>query len=213
VLIQINGTRRNVIPGHALNGCRPRRGTARGSALRQRTRVKIFVSSHRITAYLCTRALSVPCTRRCQLSGGCPISITPPGCNELPTTWHRELTTKSKIMLGIPSAETWFSAIDPRKSRCGAERGSCVARHTRHAISRGRWWRARYGRRKSICSTAIRRAHQREILLTRRSASRKSRMVMSKGIAVPSLPYCRTCSRLTVACPSEPSHGASHFDS
>jgi hypothetical protein len=39
-----------------------------------------------------------------------------------------------------------------------------------------------------ICSTAIRRAHKREILLTRRSASRRSRMVMSKGIAVPSLP-------------------------
>jgi hypothetical protein len=31
--------------------------------------------------------------------------MTPPGCNEMSTTWHRHLIAKSKIMLGIPSAE------------------------------------------------------------------------------------------------------------
>lgn len=41
-------------------------------------------------------------------SGGCPDSMTPPGCNELSATWHRQLNTKSKNKLGIPSAETWL---------------------------------------------------------------------------------------------------------
>ena len=30
-----------------------------------------------------------------------PKSMTPPGCNESSATWHRQLTTKSKAMLGI----------------------------------------------------------------------------------------------------------------
>jgi hypothetical protein len=34
-----------------------------------------------------------------------PNSMIPPGCNELSATWHRRLNTKSKAMLGIPSAE------------------------------------------------------------------------------------------------------------
>ena len=31
--------------------------------------------------------------------------MTPPGCNEVLITWRRHLITKSKTMLGIPSAE------------------------------------------------------------------------------------------------------------
>jgi hypothetical protein len=30
--------------------------------------------------------------------------MAPPGCNELPIPWHRQLITKSKNTLGIPSA-------------------------------------------------------------------------------------------------------------
>lgn len=45
----------------------------------------------------CIRAHAVPRAMCCHLSGACLISITPPSCDELATTWHRQLTCKSKI--------------------------------------------------------------------------------------------------------------------
>ena len=76
----------------------------------------LLIRSARSTRSLCYQA-----------SGGCPISMTPPGSNWVLNAWHRHLIAKSKIMLGFPSAESCYSASGPRKSQHVAlERGSCV---------------------------------------------------------------------------------------
>ena len=40
--------------------------------------------------------------------------MTPPGSNEVSTTWHRHFKTKSKTMLGIPSSDLVGRVEDDR---------------------------------------------------------------------------------------------------
>jgi hypothetical protein len=61
----------------------------------------------------CIHACAAPRAICCHLSGGCPISITPPDANELPTTWHRRLIMKSKICSAYRARRLGCSANGP----------------------------------------------------------------------------------------------------
>ena len=91
--------------------------------------VAIF-APHKLMPRTCIHARSDPRPICCQPSGGCSTSMTPPGCNELPTAWHRRPIAKSKLGSEFRAWSLCYSAdaVDPRKSRCGVSGGLASCR-------------------------------------------------------------------------------------